>query len=305
MPAPAIRHAGTPLSLPGQAPAKLAEHMSHGRSQSESSISGLLHRLNSADAGSAWAEFIDRYSGLMMKTVTQFDYEQHRGNECFLFVCEKPCDQQFRRLQKFNTAGSASFRNWLSTVVFNLCVDWHRREFGRASILPAISALPALDRLVYRHCYELDMDQQSCYQAIRSDFPGLGREQVTASLARIHSLLTPHQRWKLSMRKRAQGNSLSGQTGIGAEQIPDPGPGPETLAQNEEKAAWLQTALSRLSTDQRLLLQLRFQEGLTFGKIAKLENLGDAHRARRHVQAALDALYIQLQKPGSGQTRQF
>jgi len=87
-------------------------------------------------------------------------------------------------------------------------------------------------------------------------------------------------------------------------QIADPGPTPDSLAQTEEEVASLKMALSRLKADQQLLLHLRFQEGLTFRRIAQVEHLGDAHRARRHIQAALDALYIQLQKTNIGQKRQ-
>ena len=88
------------------------------------------------------------------------------------------------------------------------------------------------------------------------------------------------------------------------EDIPDGAPTPESQAQTEEEVASMQTALSRLTVDQRLLLHLRFQEGLTFDRIAQMEHLGDAHRARRHVQSALDALYIQLQKLKITQKRQ-
>jgi len=267
-------------------------------------ISRLLQRLNTADAGSAWAVFIDRYSPLIMKTLGQFEYRQDRSNECFLHVCEKLCERQFRRLQKFNTEGTAQFHNWLSTVVFNLCVDWHRSEFGRATMLPAISALPAFDQLIYRCCYEQDMSRATCFQSIKSDFPELTSEQVSASLCRIHSLLTPRQRWQINARKRHRIDSGEEASSLTAEQIRDPGLEPDSLAQAEEEVAALQTALLQLSAYQRLLLHLRFQEGLAFSRIARLENLGDPHRARRHVHRALDALYVQLQKNQPGRKRQ-
>lgn len=119
------------------------------KNDSERFIEDILHRLNSSDAGPAWAEFLDHYSGLIMKTARQFEYRQGRGNECFLFVCEKLVDDGFRRLLKYNTSSPCMFRSWLGAVVFNLCVDWHRHEYGRATMLPAISALPAFDQTVY------------------------------------------------------------------------------------------------------------------------------------------------------------
>ena len=101
-------------------------------------IRDLLYRLNSVDSGAAWAEFIDHFAPLIMKAASQFEYEQSRSNDCFLYVCEKISDGGFRRLSRFNTRGRAGFRTWLGTVVFNLCVDWHRKEFGRVQMLPAI-----------------------------------------------------------------------------------------------------------------------------------------------------------------------
>ena len=267
-------------------------------------IEDLLHRLNTADAGAAWAAFIDRQSAMIMKVAAQFEYDTDRASECFLYVCEKLSERQFRRLQQFNVAGKASFNNWLATVVFNLCVDWHRAEFGRATVLPAIAALPAFDQLVYRCCYEQGMNRNACYESIKSDYPELGIDQIAASLGRIHALLTPRQRWQLSVLNLRRKSSDRDLVFLATEEIPDPGPDPGSWAQTTEEAAALQAALSRLPADQRLLLHLRFQEGLSFRRIARLEHLGDAHRARRHVQVALDALFVQFQRLKTGQKRQ-
>jgi len=265
----------------------------------EPQIEEFLHRLNTADAGAAWAEFIDRHSPVIMNVVRQFEFEQDRAYDCFLFVCERLSERQFRRLQRCNVTGGASFSNWLGTVVFNLCVDWHRAQFGRATLLPAIAALPAFDQLVYHHCYEQDMGRDACYQAIRADFPELTVAHVSASLGRIHALLTPRQRWRLSMR-RLRRDQTGGNVASPEDFVPEPGPGPESRAQSEQEAVALRTAMQRLTADQRLLLYLRFQEGLSFQRIAAIERLGDAHRARRHVQAALDALYLALQRTSTG-----
>lgn len=145
-------------------------------------ISDLLQRLNSPEAGAAWVDLVNRFAHLIMKTASQFEYRQDRSSACFLYVCEKLCDQQFRRLQKYNTAGAAKFHNWLSTVVFNLCVDWHRKEFGRAIVLPAF------DQMVYRYSYEMGMGQDACYQAIKPDFPELTAPFAEATI-RLNMLL--------------------------------------------------------------------------------------------------------------------
>jgi RNA polymerase sigma factor (sigma-70 family) len=266
-------------------------------------IGDLLRRLNSADAGPAWVEFIDRYAQVIINTAAQFEYTQDRIDDCFLYVCEKLNDDGFRRLLTFDTGGKAKFRTWLGAVVFNLCVDWHRQEFGRARLLPAIAALPAFDQSVYRLIIEQGMRKESGFQKLRMDFPDLTRESVANSLSRIHSLLTPRQRWQILVRNRGRKPSGSDPLGGMVEFLPGPEPGPDADTQDRQELEALQEAMSRLPAEKRLLLRLRFQEGLSLEKIAQLRRLGDSNRAWRHIQAAMKELVQEIQCRTSSQKR--
>jgi RNA polymerase sigma factor (sigma-70 family) len=243
------------------------------------------------DAGPAWVEFLDRYARLIMNTANQFEFERDQINECFIFVCGKLNDDGFRRLLKFNTCGTAKFTTWLGTVVFNLCVDWHRQEFGRVTLLPAISALPEFDQSVYHLVIEQELSKEACFQTLRANFPDLSRELVAKALMRSYSLLTPRQRWQISVRnQRNKKKLLQNQTGG----FPEISPGPEIEAQVAQQLDILQEALAKLPDKQQLLLRLRFQEGLGLRKIAQLQQLGDSNRVWRHIQAAIKALAVHI-----------
>lgn len=259
------------------------------------SVTELLHQLSSANAGTAWVEFLDRYAQIIMNTANQFEFEQDRINECFLFVCEKLNDDGFRRLLKFNTSGKAKFRTWLGSVVFNLCVDWHRQEYGRVRMLPAIAALPAFDQSVYRLSIDQGMSKEECFQQLRMDFPDLDREAVDKALGRIYSLLTPRQCWQISVRTHRRKHA-GGPKNAELERLIDPAAEPDVQTQSQQELEELQKALSRLPTQQRLLLYLRFQEGLSLKKIAQMQNLGDSSRVWRHIKAAKNALFDHLRK---------
>jgi RNA polymerase sigma factor (sigma-70 family) len=199
-------------------------------------------------------------------------------------------------LLKFNTRGAAKFSTWLGSVVFNLCVDWHRKEYGRVRLLPAVAALPAFDQCVYYLVIEQGVYKEACFQKLRLDYPDLDREAVANALSRIYTLLTPRQCWQISVRNRrrkaAGGSSPKDQV----EYLPDPGIGPEIHLQRQQELEILQTALSHLPANQRLLLQLRFQEGLSLKKIAELQQLGDTNRAWQHIRSATEALFDYIQK---------
>ena len=266
------------------------------QNESRKAISILLRKLSSADASSAWAGFLDMYAPLLMHTASQFVYDQERINDCFLYVCEQLSDQGFRRLLKYNTEGRARFRTWLGTVVFNLCVDWHRREFGRATLSPAISALPAFDQAVYRLVVEQGLDKESAFQTLLADFPDLTRDLVAKAAGRGFALLTSRQRWQVGIRQRGRKPAWNDPPGTQPEDLPDPQPGPDKQAQASQDLESLQRALGLLPAGQRLLLRLRFEQGLSLAKIAQLQNLGDTNRTWRHLQDAIKALSLHLQK---------
>jgi len=262
-----------------------------------------MRGLSSPDPGSAWVEFLERYGPLLMTVVRQFEYEQERTSDCFLYVCEQLNDDGFRRLLKFNTNGKARFRTWLGTVAFNLCVDWHRREYGRATLLPAIAALPAFDQLVYRLVIEQGMGKESCFQTLKADFPDLTRDLVTKAVIRVYSLLTPRQRWQICINNRRRAKSQHLSTEACPEQLPDPEIGPATEAQRQQQLDALNGALSRLPADQRLLLRLRYQEGLTLKQIAGLRGCGDINQTWRQIQAAAAAVIRLLEREGFAKKR--
>jgi len=273
------------------------------RSEERSTTANLLHKLSSIEAGVAWVEFLELYAAMIVSVASQFEYEQDRVNDCFLYVCEQLNDDGFRRLLKFDTAGRATFRTWLGSVVFNLCVDWHRREYGRATLLPAISALPEFDQSVYRMVVEQGMDKETCFQSLRADFPDLTRELIARAVARVWSLLTPRQRWQISVRNRGRKQACGSSSQEYLEWLPDPAMGPDAEAEQRQAFESLQDAMSRLPAEQRLLLRLRFQEGLTLKKIAQLKYRGDVNVAWRRIQAATDALFRYLQHATSAEKR--
>lgn len=225
-----------------------------------------------------------------MNVVQQFEYEQDQVADCFLYACEQLSDDGFRRLQKFNTVGRARFRTWLGTVVFNLCVDWHRREYGRATLLPAIAALPAFDQSVYRLVIEQGMDKETCFQTLKADFPDLTRELVRKAVVRVYSLLTPRQRWQICVANRRRAKARAAFAEERLDYLPDPAIGPEVEAQRRQQIETLNSALAQLPTSQRLLVRLRYQEGLTLKQIARLKYRDDVNHTWRQIQAATAAL---------------
>jgi RNA polymerase sigma factor (sigma-70 family) len=260
---------------------------------SDETVTELLERLSSGRVDSAWSEFLTRYSPLIMHVIRRHDADHERASECFSHVCGALSDDGFRRLRSFRPDGPARFKTWLMAVVANLCVDWRRKQQGRIRPIPSILHLPDLDQQVYRCIYVRRMSRAQCLQALMPRFPGLTDATVSKINARLFVLLTPQQRWQLTVRTPALKPVTSGVSPEDegpAWQLAEPGPGPDDLAEESQELRQLKDALARLPAEQRVLLRLRYERNLTLTEVARLTKQPDPFRANRQIQSALKAL---------------
>ena len=121
------------------------------------------------------------------------------------------------------------------------------------------------------------------------------------SLERIQRELTPRQLWLLSScnpKLESLETESDGDPEVSQRQIADPRPDPETLAALKEQESGLQRALDRLSASERLLLRLRFDQGLTLLEIARLTKLKDAQTVDRRIRDILEKVRRDLESAG-------
>jgi RNA polymerase sigma factor (sigma-70 family) len=263
-------------------------------------VEQILVGLASEDWGQAWSEFLELYAPLILQVVHRFEYEEDRAGECFLFVCEQLSMSGCRRLRRFQQAGPAKFSTWLRVVARNLCLDWRRKEIGRLRILRSVSRLGELDQQVADCVHERGMSLRETLLSLQASHPELTEEQVSDSLQRVRESLGSRQLWLLG-RRRTKVQSLERDSAAGdgpvATQIADPDPSPEELAESAERRSALTHALARLDKDERLLLRLRYEEGLTLDQVSRLAGLGNAQRADRRIKEILTRLREEMSEP--------
>jgi RNA polymerase sigma factor (sigma-70 family) len=252
-------------------------------------LEAILRRLGSRAPEPAWEEFLEVCSPLVLQVVQLFERDPDPVGDCFLFVCEQLRAKGFRRLRRFRPLGPASFSTWLRAVVRNLCLDWHRRESGRHRVFRAVGALGPLGRAVFRYRFREGLSRQETLLSLRPRFPDLTEPQLLASEERVRESLTPRQLFLLSLPARAVHIALESEDGS-ERQLPDPEPGPDEVASLSEQRQLLERALLRLPDADRLLVRLRFEEGLTLDQIARVAGLGNPQRAERHINGLLERL---------------
>lgn len=276
-----------PRADPAAAGAAAATQMS------DATVTDLLARLSSGRADAAWREFLDQYSPLIKRVIQRHHADYGQAAECFTHVCGELSDGGFRRLLAFRPDGPAQFTTWLMAVVSNLCVDWRRKMLGRVRPPPHVARLPELDQQVFRCIFVRGMSRRQCVETLLPRFPELSEYTVSAINARLFASLTPQQRWQLTVRPPvlqpvALGSESRDDNPVS--RVATSEPGPDDLAAELQERQRLLAALAQLPAGQRLLLRLRFEQGLTLAEVARLTGQPDPFRVNRQVQAALDAL---------------
>ena len=230
-----------------------------------------------------------------MHLAGQYEHHHDRLHDCFLFICDKLSENDYRRLLSFQPEGSASFRSWLNVVIANLCIDWKRQTHGRARPFKSITRLPAFDQMVFKYSFQQGMNLRTCLASMQVHFPELNELRLASAVTRLNQTLTPRQHWLLSTAHPKTVSLDQAVTEGSSLELIEPGPDPEQSTAQSQARDKLRQALAKLSPRQRLLIKLRYQQELSLKEVARLTRLGDPFRARRHIQAALRELASHLE----------
>lgn len=253
-------------------------------------IASMLSALFPAERQAAWCAFLDRYSSLIYHVVRSFDRDPDRSGNCFLFICEQLSANDFRRLRKFDLAGRASFSTWLCAVARNLCLDWHRKEHGRHRIFGSVARRSATDQLLFEIVFRRGLSAEEARAELSCRGIELSFAAVEERICDIRRCLSSRQLWLLSSGQAMLDPIDGEEEGAYVVEPADPTPDPESLAALRETHQQVSAALACLTDSDRLLIRLRYQEGLTLQQVAKLVGLKDAQTADRRLRDIIDHL---------------
>jgi RNA polymerase sigma factor (sigma-70 family) len=253
-------------------------------------IASMLSTLSSTEPQSAWCAFLDRYSGLIYHVVLSFDRDPDRSGNCYLFVCEQLSANDFRRLRKFDVGGRATFSTWLCAVMRNLCLDWHRKEHGRHRMFGSVARRSATDQLLFEVVFRRGFSAEEAREELSRRGVELSFAAVEERISDLRRCLSSRQLWLLSSGNTVLDSIDGEEERTYVVEPADPAPDPEALAALRETHQHVSAALASLTDSDRLLVRLRYQEGLTLQQVAKLVGLKDAQTADRRLRDIIEHL---------------
>ena len=246
-------------------------------------------------AGRAWTLFVDRYADFILTHLLRIGFDYDQAMDRFVYVCEKLCEDDFRRLKSVRYAGSrGELVPWLRTVVNNLCVNWICSTEGRKRLLKPIARLPELEQQIFQLYFWKALTPSEISEYLRlSGSSTLEVGDILEALERIFACLSTKKLWRLlSNLARRRGtvslDEVDEDAGTRLD-VADERPNPEQLLLARETDAVLRRALDSLLASERLIIQLRYEERMELNDIAKVLGVS-ASEVKRWLKSGLARL---------------
>lgn len=228
------------------------------------------------DPEKGWRAFVDAYSPRLLQVIEQCGVRDRDDvMDLYVHVCERLAADDCARLRKHDP-GKGTLGAWLGTVVRRMLVDWVRSSQGRKRLFGSIQALSAIDQRVFELYYwRRQSPSQMADSIIGVGGRGIGLSAVFESLDRVERALTERQRAELvTMTARASAAvPLDDDEGEPVIPVASDSPDPEMalLAATRDRA--LAEALRTLPAEDRVIVSMRFVDGLTLPEIKRALHL--------------------------------
>lgn len=148
----------------------------------------------------AWAAFVTTHSRLLLHTARSLNHDHDAAMDGYAYVLEALRSDDYRRLRAYAADGRGKFSTWLVVVARRLCLDFHRKRYGRAR---EVGPESREQRAARRRLVDLVADEIDPADVSRSGSdPALELHQRdrTAALAETLGALPARDRLLLALR---------------------------------------------------------------------------------------------------------
>ena len=107
----------------------------------------------------AWQAFVHEYSSLLLQVARSTTSGHDSAMDAYSFLLEELRGDDCRRLRSYAPHEATRFSTWLLVVGRRLCIDFHRRRYGRAQGSGAGADQSALERATRRRLVDLAAEE--------------------------------------------------------------------------------------------------------------------------------------------------
>jgi RNA polymerase sigma factor (sigma-70 family) len=167
-------------------------------------LARLLAANTAASRDETWTAFVAAHSRLLLHVARSLGGDHDAAMDRYGQVLEHLRRDDCRRLRAFVADGRSEFSTWLVVVAQRICLDHHRRRYGRSETGEQPGTVAAADRAARRRLVdlvsaELDLDRVGD-EALPDPADALATADAYHALEAALSLLAPADRLLVKLR---------------------------------------------------------------------------------------------------------
>jgi DNA-directed RNA polymerase specialized sigma24 family protein len=252
-----------------------------------------------AGSDKAWHDFVARYSGLILAVIRRqlFEVDEDRIRTIYVEILAALYNGA---LKKFRAESSLS--TWLIVYSRNRARDYLRKLYGRSVESTGYSKLNKRDRLVFRLFYVEMLPLEAIMLQLRWNEPEITIDRIVNSICRIEKVMNARYLKNLADKNQARRHGIrsvklarylidiSVRDDIYLRYVK---PDSALLErETEQSVRELREKIAELHEDERKILYLRFDKGLSAKEIAEEMDIGE----QRRVYTIIDRILRKLRK---------
>ena len=240
--------------------------------------------LQRGTSDAAWDLFLDRYRRLTFAAIRHYAQDYDDVMDVFACVCEALRADDLKRLRCYvaQPIHRARFSTWLVTVVRNLTVDWFRHRDGRQRLSKTAADLPPLRRQIFQSVFLNKRSHVEAYELIKTAAGlDLSFGQFLAEVSATYRAVAGGRR-----------GSILRELGGPVPPIDEPDGEAATVCERRDE---LEAALSSLTAEERVAVELYVVEEMPAEAVAKIVGWPNAKAVYNHVYRALGAMREHLE----------
>ena len=247
----------------------------------------------------AWHDFVERYSGLILGVIRRQLFEADEDQIRTIYV-EILTSLYTGALKKYRARSSLS--TWLIVFSRNRARDFLRKVYGRSTEPTGYGKLKKRDRLIFKLFYVEMLPLDAILLQIQWSEPGISIDDIVKSVRLIEKVLNP--RYLKNLNEKNQARKYGIRSVLLARYFIDISvrdeiyvryvkPDAAMLERETKKSVReLQERIAELHEDERKVLYLRFDKGLSAKEIAaEMDNV-----EQRRIYTIIDRITRKLRK---------
>jgi len=241
-----------------------------------------------------WQQFVTGYSNLILKSLRGVLFLEN-NDEVYGVYADLLQDLYDGKLEKYE--GRASLSTWLVLVARGHALDYLRHKRGRPRPPRGYQRLTEFEKLVYRWHFVEGVSYDATLEVLNIGPTAAGTDELTAAITTIEEVIAPRTLRRLD-RERAARSAGHGSwremeyfTHMRMEYARRSEEGGSEVIrriEDDENRRGLARGREALTRNERQVVDLRFEEGLTAGEISRRVGWASPRRVYSLIESALN-----------------